>query len=72
MVETVSLLMPSMIIFFSAIDTLATYGAASYIMKRPDGRAPALPGFGTWRFPGIFWALVAGGDNGPGRQSIPR
>jgi uncharacterized protein YybS (DUF2232 family) len=61
MVETVSLLMPSMIIFFSAIDTLATYGAASYIMRKTGwGELPALPGFGTWRFPrNLFWALVA-------------
>lgn len=61
MVETVSLLMPSMIIFFSAIDTFATYGAASYIMRMTGwGALAALPGFGTWRFPrNLFWALAA-------------
>lgn len=61
MVETVSLLMPSMIIFFSAIDTFATYGAASFIIKKYGGGSlPALPGFGIWRFPrNLFWALAA-------------
>ncbi|MDD4159673.1 MAG: DUF2232 domain-containing protein [Synergistaceae bacterium] len=61
MAETVSLLMPSMIIFFSAIDTLAAYGAASYLIRRSDGKSlPALPKFETWRFPkNLFWALAA-------------
>ena len=51
----------SMIIFFSAIDTFATYGAASYIMRMTGwGALAALPGFGTWRFPrNLFWALAA-------------
>lgn len=61
MVETVSLLMPSMIIFFSAIDTFATYWAVSYIIRRSGGEPlPILPKFETWRFPkNLFWALVA-------------
>ena len=51
----------AMVIFFSAIDTFATYGAASYIMRMTGwGALAALPGFGTWRFPrNLFWALAA-------------
>ncbi len=61
MAQTVSLLMPSMIIFFSVIDTFATYWSASYIIKKYGEKPlPALPGFGTWRFPqNLFWALAA-------------
>ena len=61
MAETVSLLMPSMIIFFSAIDTFATYWAVSYMITRSGGKPlPSLPKFETWRFPkNLFWALVA-------------
>ncbi|NLD05538.1 MAG: DUF2232 domain-containing protein [Synergistaceae bacterium] len=61
MVETVSLLMPSMIIFFSAIDTFATYRVVSYLIRRSGGEALAvLPKFETWRFPkDLFWALGA-------------
>ncbi|MDD4750175.1 MAG: DUF2232 domain-containing protein [Synergistaceae bacterium] len=61
MVETVSLLMPSMIIFFSAIDTFATYWTVSYFIRRSGGEPlPSLPKFETWRFPkNLFWALAA-------------
>ncbi len=61
MVETVSLLMPSMIIFFSAIDTFAAYGTVSYLIKKSGGEPlVTLPKFGTWRFPkNLFWALAA-------------
>lgn len=58
--ETVSLLMPSMIIFFSAMDTLATYTFASYIIRRIGGkRMPSIPPLEEWRFPkNLFWALA--------------
>ena len=61
MVETVSLLMPSMIIFFSAIDTFLTYLVVSYLIRRSGGKSLApLPKFETWRFPkNLFWALAA-------------
>ncbi len=61
MAETVSVLMPSMIIFFSAIDTFATYWAVSSLISRSGGKPlPSLPKFETWRFPkNLFWALAA-------------
>lgn len=61
MVDTVSLLMPTMIIFFSAIDTFATYWMVSYLIRRSGGESlPVLPKFETWRFPkDLFWALAA-------------
>lgn len=61
MVNTVSLLMPSMLILFAACDTAAGYLAARLYAKR-DGSfsVPELPPFASWRFPkNIFWALLA-------------
>jgi uncharacterized protein YybS (DUF2232 family) len=60
MIETVTLLMPSMIILFSALDTLATYAATSFILQKTgSGKLVDLPQFGEWRFPkNIFWALL--------------
>lgn len=58
MVETVSLLMPSMLILFAAIDTFVTYGVVSRVVKIKN--LADLPSFGEWRFPkNIFWALFA-------------
>lgn len=60
MIETVELLMPSMIILFSALDTFATYGTVSFILKKlGTEKLLDLPPFGEWRFPkNIFWALL--------------
>lgn len=60
MIDTVSLLMPSMLILFSTIDTFATYGIVSLILKKLGSRnLVVLPPFGEWRFPkNIFWALL--------------
>lgn len=73
MVETVSLLMPSMIIFFSAIDTFATYGMVSYLIKRSGGKPLVfLPKFETWRFPkNLFWALAAAVIMDLGSKAFP-
>lgn len=61
MVETVSLLMPSMLILFSAVDTFATYAVVSFVLKKLGSeKLVKLPPFGIWRFPkNIFWALLA-------------
>lgn len=60
MIETISLLMPSMIIFFAAIDTFVAYSMVSYLNKRLGGKPlVSLPKFETWRFPkNLFWALA--------------
>ena len=61
MVNTVSMLMPAMIILFAACDTAAGYLAARIYAKK-DGsfHVPELPPFAEWRFPkNIFWALLA-------------
>ena len=60
MLDTVALLMPSMIILFSALDTFMTHGAVSLILKKLGSKKLAeLPPFGVWRFPkNIFWALL--------------
>ena len=73
MVETVSLLMPSMIIFFSAIDTFATYGVVAYLIRR-SGAKPlvSMPKFETWRFPkNLFWALAAAVIMDLGSKAFP-
>lgn len=61
MVNTVSLLMPAMIILLAACDTAAGYCAARvYAKKSGSFSVPALPPFAAWRFPkNIFWALLA-------------
>lgn len=60
LVETASVLMPSMLILFSAADTFVTYKAASVILQRTGyGKMPALLPFGEWRLPkNILWALL--------------
>jgi len=59
--ETVSTLMPSMLILFSAGDTFVTYAVVSYALNRLGSEGLVkLPPFGAWRFPkDIFWALLA-------------
>lgn len=61
MVQTVALMMPSMLILFAASDSIVGYAAARLYFKRMGGfKVPALPQFAHWRFPkNIFWALMA-------------
>lgn len=61
MVKTVGMLMPSMLILFSACDTAAGYLAARLYARRDASlNVPKLPPFASWRFPkNIFWALLA-------------
>ena len=58
--RTVTLMMPSMLILFSAADTLLCYVAARlYFRRLPEVSIPQLPPFGSWRLPhNIFWALL--------------
>ncbi|MDO5562075.1 MAG: DUF2232 domain-containing protein [Synergistaceae bacterium] len=59
--ESVSLLMPSMLIVFAAADSLFSYVLTSKVLVRmgSDG-LKRLPPFGDWRCPkNIFWALIA-------------
>ena len=60
-VDTVTLLMPAMIVLFGAADTLACYAVSSKLLAKFGSKQPAaLPPFGSWRFPrNIFWALLA-------------
>ena len=59
--QTIALMMPSMLILFSAADTLLCYAAARlYFRSEPELTIPRLPPFESWRFPhNIFWALLA-------------
>lgn len=61
MVSTVTMLMPSMLILFSAADSLISFALTKLYFKRAGGlKLPSLPPFGYWRFPkNIFWALLA-------------
>ena len=61
MANNLSLLMPSILILFAAIDSLASYYCSSYIIKRLKYVPMAkIPPFGEWRCPqNIFWALFA-------------
>ncbi|MEG1603813.1 MAG: DUF2232 domain-containing protein [Cloacibacillus sp.] len=61
MVSTVTLMMPSMLILFAAIDSITAYALTRLYFKRAGGfKLPSLPPFGYWRFPkNIFWALLA-------------
>lgn len=61
LISTVSMMMPSMLILFSAADALLCYAAARlYFKKTPEVKLPQLPPFALWRFPqNIFWALLA-------------
>jgi len=61
MANNLSLLMPAMLILFSAMDSLASYYCSSYIIKRLK-YVPLvkMPPFSEWRCPqNIFWALFA-------------
>lgn len=60
--QTLSVMMPSMLILFSAADSAAGYALTWLYMKRVgEVKLPKLPPFGLWRFPkNIFWALLAG------------
>lgn len=59
--RSITVMMPSMLILFSAADTLLCYAAARlYFRNSPDTAIPQLPPFSSWRFPhNIFWALLA-------------
>ena len=61
MAQTVSLMMPAMLILFAAADTMTGYVLTRLYFKRAGGvKLPALPPFVHWRFPkNIFWALLA-------------
>lgn len=62
MVSTVELMMPSMLVLFGASDSIVSFWAVRSFLKRGgyEGKLPALPPFGVWRFPkNIFWALLA-------------
>ncbi len=73
MAETVSLLMPSMIIFFSAIDTFATYWAVSYIITRSGGNLyPVCPNLKHGVSPKPLLGAGCRGDNGSCGQGFPR
>ena len=61
MVESISLLMPTMLILFAALDTIVSYSAVKFLLSRfNDGSFISLPPFGAWRCPkNILWALLA-------------
>lgn len=62
MVETVTIMMPSMLILFAALDSLVSFSAARAFLKKKgfEGHLLSLPPFGLWKFPkNIFWALLA-------------
>ena len=61
MAQTVSLMMPAMLILFAAADTIAGYVLTRLYFKRVGGvKLPLLPPFVHWRFPkNIVWALLA-------------
>ena len=60
MAENLSMLMPSILILFAALDSLLSYYTASYIIQRFKYTAMVkMPPFGEWRIPqNIFWALL--------------
>jgi uncharacterized protein YybS (DUF2232 family) len=59
-VETVHMLMPSMIILFGAMDSWACYALGGRIVTKLGSKPfPALAPFAVWRVPkNIFWALL--------------
>lgn len=58
--DNLSLLMPSMLILFAAMDSLASYYLASRIIRHLKSEPIVkIPPFGEWRCPqNIFWALL--------------
>jgi uncharacterized protein YybS (DUF2232 family) len=61
MVESIALLMPSMLILFSVLDTFVSYGIVrKALLRLGDDSFIKLPPFGSWRCPkNILWALLA-------------
>lgn len=61
MAQTVSLMMPSMLILFAAADTMTGYVLTRLYFRKAGGvKLPSLPPFAYWWFPkNIFWALLA-------------
>lgn len=61
MVESIALLMPSMLILFSVLDTFVSYGIVrKALLRLGDDSFIKLPPFGNWRCPkNILWALLA-------------
>lgn len=48
---TMKMLMPSMIICYSALDSFCSYKLAAKFLKRKEIQLPAFAPFGEWRFP---------------------
>lgn len=61
MTEDMGLLLPSMLIMFACLDTLASSAVACRVLTRMKvEKLPEIPDFGHWRFPkNILWALLA-------------
>jgi uncharacterized protein YybS (DUF2232 family) len=60
-VANTALMMPSIIVLFSALDSVVAYGISLYASRKMGGfKLPKTPPFALWRFPkNIFWALLA-------------